>query len=139
MLFHFLKNFPKIRQKRKQEVIQHIRITSHGDRLFGELQTQEGVQDLDQLEQPVALLWRIHLQEQMGQAVDGIHVTIRRDPYHFCKRFYNGTGHQIDFVLGRFTDEDMKTMSERVSVAVDMIKSFCLAGMAITMNQFNKK
>ena len=37
------------------------------------------------------------------------------------------------------TDEDMKTMSERVSVAVDMIKSFCLAGMAITMNQFNKK
>ena len=48
-------------------------------------------------------------------------------------------GHQIDFVLGRFTDEDMKTMSERVSVAVDMIKSFCLAGMAITMNQFNKK
>ncbi len=48
-------------------------------------------------------------------------------------------GHQIDFVLGRFTDDDMKTMSERVSVAVDMIKSFCLAGMAITMNQFNKK
>lgn len=48
-------------------------------------------------------------------------------------------GHQIDFVLGRFADEDMKTMSERVSVAVDMIKSFCLAGMAITMNQFNKK
>lgn len=48
-------------------------------------------------------------------------------------------GHQIDFVLGHFTDEDMKTMPERVSVAVDIIKSFCLAGMAITMNQFNKK
>ena len=48
-------------------------------------------------------------------------------------------GHQVDFVLGHFTDEDMKTMDERVFVAVQIIKSFCLAGMAITMNQFNKK
>lgn len=48
-------------------------------------------------------------------------------------------GHQIDFVLGQFTDEDMKTMPERISIAVEIIKSFCLAGMAITMNQFNKK
>ena len=48
-------------------------------------------------------------------------------------------GHQVDFVLGQFTDEDMKSMPERVSIAVDIIKSFCLAGMAITMNQFNKK
>lgn len=48
-------------------------------------------------------------------------------------------GHQVDFVLGQFSDEDMKTMPERVSIAVDIIKSFCLAGMAITMNQFNKK
>jgi len=48
-------------------------------------------------------------------------------------------GRQVDFVLGQFTDEDMKTMPERVAVAVEIIKSFCLAGMAITMNQFNKK
>lgn len=48
-------------------------------------------------------------------------------------------GHQIDFVLGQFTDEDMKTMPERISIAVEIIKGFCLAGMAITMNQFNKK
>lgn len=48
-------------------------------------------------------------------------------------------GHQVDFVLGHFTDEDMKTMDERIAVAVQIIKSFCLAGMAITMNQFNKK
>ena len=48
-------------------------------------------------------------------------------------------GHQVDFVLGQFSDEDMKTMPERISIAVEIIKSFCLAGMAITMNQFNKK
>ena len=48
-------------------------------------------------------------------------------------------GGQIDFVLGHFTDEDLKTMDERVAMACDIIKSFCLAGISITMNQYNKK
>lgn len=48
-------------------------------------------------------------------------------------------GGQIDFVLGTFSEEDMKTMDERVAIAVEIIKSFCLAGLAITMNQYNKK
>lgn len=48
-------------------------------------------------------------------------------------------GSQIDFVLGHFTEEDMKTMDERVNMACEIIKSFCLAGISITMNQFNKK
>ncbi len=48
-------------------------------------------------------------------------------------------GGQIDFVLGQFTEEDMQTMDERVAMAIDMIKSFCLAGLDITMNQYNKK
>lgn len=48
-------------------------------------------------------------------------------------------GHQIDFVLGQFTEEDLRTMDERITTAVEIIKSFCLAGIAITMNQFNKK
>ncbi|MGL4520340.1 MAG: aminoacyl-tRNA hydrolase [Phocaeicola sp.] len=48
-------------------------------------------------------------------------------------------GGQVDFVLGHFTDEDMKTMNERVEMAGEIIKSFCLAGISITMNQFNKK
>jgi len=48
-------------------------------------------------------------------------------------------GGQVDYVLGQFTDEDMKTMDDRVAQAVDMIKSFCLAGLEITMNQYNKK
>ena len=48
-------------------------------------------------------------------------------------------GGQIDFVLGHFTDKDLKTMDERVATACDIIKSFCLAGISITMNQYNKK
>ena len=48
-------------------------------------------------------------------------------------------GGQIDFVLGHFTDEDWKTMDERQEAAGEIIKSFCLAGIDITMNQFNKK
>lgn len=48
-------------------------------------------------------------------------------------------GGQIDYVLGHFTDEDRKTMDERLETAGEIIKSFCLAGIDITMNQFNKK
>ncbi len=48
-------------------------------------------------------------------------------------------GGQIDFVLGNFTEEDMKTMDERLEMAGDIVKSFCLAGISLTMNQFNKK
>ncbi|MBP1594124.1 MAG: peptidyl-tRNA hydrolase [Bacteroidetes bacterium] len=48
-------------------------------------------------------------------------------------------GGQIDFVLGNFTEEDMKTMDDRLEMAGDIVKSFCLAGISLTMNQFNKK
>ena len=48
-------------------------------------------------------------------------------------------GGQIGFVLGQFTEEDLKTMDERVGLACEMTKSFCLAVIQITMNQFNKK
>ena len=48
-------------------------------------------------------------------------------------------GGQIDYVLGHFTDEDWKTMGERLGTAGEIIKGFCLAGIDITMNQYNKK
>ncbi len=48
-------------------------------------------------------------------------------------------GGQVDFVLSQFDDEDWKTMEERLKTAGEIIKSFCLAGIDITMNQFNKK
>ena len=48
-------------------------------------------------------------------------------------------GGQVDFVLGHFTEEDWTTMNERLETAGEIAKSFCLAGIDITMNQFNKK
>ncbi len=48
-------------------------------------------------------------------------------------------GRQIDFVLGHFTQEDEQTMSQRVELAGEIILSFCMAGIQITMNQYNKK
>ena len=48
-------------------------------------------------------------------------------------------GGQIDYVLGKFNDDDMKLMPERHDSAAEIIKSFCLAGLNITMNQFNNK
>ncbi len=48
-------------------------------------------------------------------------------------------GGQIDFVLGKFLDEDIAKMDERLETAGEIVKSFCLAGLALTMNQFNKK
>lgn len=47
-------------------------------------------------------------------------------------------GQQVDWVLGRYDDEDMKTLQPSIDMAVEIIKSFILAGLNITMNQFNK-
>lgn len=48
-------------------------------------------------------------------------------------------GGQVDFVLGHFNEADMQLMPERLEMAAEIIKSFCLAGLNITMNQFNNK
>ena len=48
-------------------------------------------------------------------------------------------GTQVDYVLGQFTDEDLQTMPERVALAVEAIKTFCLAGVQRAMNEFNNK
>ena len=46
---------------------------------------------------------------------------------------------QIDFVLSKFSDGETEKLPERIKQAVEMIKSFCLAGIDITMNLFNHK
>jgi PTH1 family peptidyl-tRNA hydrolase len=49
------------------------------------------------------------------------------------------TGHQIDFVLSDFTSEEQRLLPEKIEKAVEIVRSFCLAGVEITMNQFNNK
>ncbi len=48
-------------------------------------------------------------------------------------------GGQIDYVLGKIPEDQQQLKKERIEVACEMIKSFCLAGIQITMNQFNNK
>lgn len=48
-------------------------------------------------------------------------------------------GAQIDYVLGHFTAEQQELMPERLKLAVDAIKSFCLSGLPFTMTHFNNK
>ena len=48
-------------------------------------------------------------------------------------------GGQIDYVLGHFSDEEYKLIPERLETAGEIIRSFCPAGLDITMNQFNRK
>ncbi|MPN54331.1 Peptidyl-tRNA hydrolase [bioreactor metagenome] len=48
-------------------------------------------------------------------------------------------GGQIDYVLDRFSEEQQQQLPERIEIAVDMIRSFCLAGIQNTMNQYNNK
>lgn len=48
-------------------------------------------------------------------------------------------GRQIDYVLGEWTQEEKKILTERVPMSVDIIKSFGTIGIQYTMNQYNNK
>ena len=47
-------------------------------------------------------------------------------------------GGQVDWVLGKYDDNDKTILQPSINIACDIIKSFALAGIDITMNQFNK-
>jgi len=46
-------------------------------------------------------------------------------------------GYQVDYVLGRFSSEELKRIEPCISQAVEAIRSFATAGLQRTMNQFN--
>ena len=48
-------------------------------------------------------------------------------------------GHQVDYVLGEWTDEERKALPERLKIFGDAILSFACVGPDLTMNTFNKK
>lgn len=48
-------------------------------------------------------------------------------------------GAQADYVLSPFADTDLQTMDERVALAIEAVKTFCLAGIGTAMNQYNNK
>ena len=70
-----------------------------------------------------------NIQQLIGQQYARLRMGIGAD---FVK------GQQVDWVLGKYDEEDMKTLQPSIDQAVDIIKSFVLAGLNITMNQYNK-
>ncbi|MBF1456381.1 MAG: aminoacyl-tRNA hydrolase [Prevotella nigrescens] len=70
-----------------------------------------------------------HIQQLIGQNYARLRMGIGND---YPK------GGQVDWVLGKYTEADMKILQPSIDLAVDIIKSFVLAGINITMNQYNK-
>lgn len=48
-------------------------------------------------------------------------------------------GRQVDYVLGEWEAQEEKLLPERLELAAEIIESFALAGMNITMNTYNGK
>lgn len=48
-------------------------------------------------------------------------------------------GRQVDYVLGEWEVDEEKQLPERLELSCDIIESFALAGMNITMNTYNGK
>jgi PTH1 family peptidyl-tRNA hydrolase len=48
-------------------------------------------------------------------------------------------GKQVDYVLGEWTGEEEKIIKEAIPTAAEAIKSFALAGPAVTMEKYNRK
>ena len=70
-----------------------------------------------------------HIQQLIGQQYARLRMGIGND---FPR------GMQIDWVLGRYSQEELHTLKPSIDTAVEIIKSFVLAGIDVTMNQFNK-
>jgi PTH1 family peptidyl-tRNA hydrolase len=47
-------------------------------------------------------------------------------------------GGQINYVLGKWDPEEKKFMTERISIVIDIIRSFAFAGVELTMTTYNK-
>ncbi|NNC48955.1 MAG: aminoacyl-tRNA hydrolase [Flaviramulus sp.] len=48
-------------------------------------------------------------------------------------------GKQVDYVLSNWTDEEIKSLNERLDKSLELIKSFVLSGVNDTMSKFNGK
>ena len=70
-----------------------------------------------------------HIQQLIGQDYARLRMGIGND---FPR------GMQIDWVLGRYSEEELKMLQPSIDLGVEIIRSFVMAGIDITMNQYNK-
>lgn len=48
-------------------------------------------------------------------------------------------GAQVNYVLGKWSAEELKTLSERIKIAADAVKAFSFIGLQRCMNEYNNK
>jgi len=48
-------------------------------------------------------------------------------------------GAQVNYVLGKWDEEELKTLNERIKIAADAVKAFSFIGLQRCMNEFNTK
>lgn len=70
-----------------------------------------------------------HIQQLIGQNYARLRMGIGND---------YPRGAQVEWVLGRYSEEELQVLRPSLDTAVDIIKSFVLAGIDVTMNQYNK-
>lgn len=71
-----------------------------------------------------------HIQQLIGQDYPRLRIGIGNN---------YPRGGQVDWVLGHFSEEEKTILQPVVDTCTELIQSFVLAGIDITMNQFNKK
>lgn len=50
-----------------------------------------------------------------------------------------GKGQQVDYVLGRWNEEELKTLDARIKLAAEAVTAFSFIGLERCMNQYNTK
>lgn len=70
-----------------------------------------------------------HIQQLIGQGYARLRMGIGHD---------FPMGRQIDWVLGEFSSDELDLLQPAIDMAVKIIPSFVLAGIDVTMNQYNK-
>lgn len=70
-----------------------------------------------------------HIQQLIGQGYARLRMGVGND---------YPRGAQVEWVLGRYSEEELQVLRPSLDTAVDIIKSFVLAGIDVTMNQYNK-
>lgn len=70
-----------------------------------------------------------HIEQLIGQQYARLRMGIGND---------YPQGGQIDWVLGRYTTEQLSVLTPSIKLGAEIIKSFVLTGIDFTMNQYNK-
>ncbi|WP_178987057.1 aminoacyl-tRNA hydrolase [Winogradskyella schleiferi] len=65
--------------------------------------------------------------------------TVKYNRFRFGISDEFSKGRQVDYVLGNWNEDENAKLKERLKISAELIKSFALAGVNTTMNQFNGK